>query len=231
VKGHYRLLALGLLSAIIILAGCVSRGDYQDLENVVTNQARVIGNLKNYNHDLQLKYDRAVSDNPLVEEENARLKRELGVYKEQYAKMKDLWENRPAQKAPEGMKFEPWGIRAESRVLFDSGEHKLKATGKQALKAVSATLKALRIQVEGHTDSDRVVRTKKRYPHGNLQLSGERALEVANFLIKECGLNPKNVSYCGYGEYKPIASNDSPAGKARNRRVDIRVQPVKQPKP
>ena len=111
-KGQHLFLVLGLLFAIVVLAGCVSRGDYQDLENVVANQARVIGNLKNYNHDLQLKYDRAVSDNPLVEEENARLKRELAVYKEQYAKIKDLWENRPAQKAPEGMKFEPWGIRA-----------------------------------------------------------------------------------------------------------------------
>jgi flagellar motor protein MotB len=214
-----RFLILVSLGALVALTGCVSKGDYDSLQQVVDNQARVIRNLKNYNHDLQMKYDRAVSDDPL-KEENEKLRSEM--------------ENRFARSVmPAGFTPEPWGIRAEGAALFDSGQHRLKASGQAALRKLAPSLKGLKIRVEGHTDNDPVRHTKERYPYGNLQLSGMRALEVANFLIKECGLDPHNVSFCGYGEHDPIAPNDSPTGKAKNRRVDIRaLQVVKEsPKP
>jgi chemotaxis protein MotB len=229
-----RFLILVSLGALVALTGCVSKGDYDSLQQVVDNQARVIRNLKNYNHDLQMKYDRAVSDDPLKDEKLSRLLKEVEIYKEENEKLRSEMENRFARSdMPAGFTPEPWGIRAEGAALFDSGQHRLKASGQAALRKLAPSLKGLKIRVEGHTDNDPVRHTKERYPYGNLQLSGMRALEVANFLIKECGLDPHNVSFCGYGEHDPIAPNDSTTGKAKNRRVDIRaLQVVKEsPKP
>ena len=61
----------------------------------------------------------------------------------------------------------------------------------------------------------------KEYPLGNLELSGERALKVADYLSKEGGLQADRVSFAGYGEHSPIEPNDSDSHRAHNRRVEI----------
>ena len=73
----------------------------------------------------------------------------------------------------------------------------MKTSGKAALKQIATSLQGLLVRVEGHTDNDPVKVTKNRYPYGNLELSGRRALEVANFLIRECNFPARSVSYCG----------------------------------
>lgn len=73
----------------------------------------------------------------------------------------------------------------------------------------------MHIEIAGHTDSDGDA-------HENLILSQNRADAVMNYLLK-MGLDPKRVRAKGYGEYKPIAPNDSAPNKARNRRTEVRV--------
>jgi len=76
--------------------------------------------------------------------------------------------------------------------------------------------------VEGHTDSDQ---PKKSGWDSNLELSVNRALSVANYLIKDMKVGAESMRISGHGEWKPMADNKSKEGKAANRRVEILVIP------
>ena len=76
------------------------------------------------------------------------------------------------------------------------------------------------IEIEGHTDS-RPIHTAK-YADNN-ELSSARALSVFNYLIENAGLDPAMVKHTGRGEYVPIADNTTDAGRAKNRRVEIKI--------
>ena len=117
-------------------------------------------------------------------------------------------------------------------VLFASGSADLSADGRQALvNTVAADIQSAahgRIWVRGHTDSDPVVRpaTLQKFPHGNLQLSSARAIEVAAVLIGPGNVPSDQVVVSGFGPYEPLAPNDSAENKALNRRVEIYVSPA-----
>jgi chemotaxis protein MotB len=76
------------------------------------------------------------------------------------------------------------------------------------------------ILVEGHTDSVPVVNGP--FP-SNWELSTQRAVNVVRFLVDECGISPEKLSAAGYADSRPVASNDSPEGRAQNRRVNLIV--------
>ncbi len=105
-------------------------------------------------------------------------------------------------------------------VLFSSGSANLAEGSLTVLHRLAVMLKELPndIRVEGHTDN--VPISTSLFP-SNWHLSVSRALNTAYYLINTEGLSPEKVSIVGYSEYKPIASNDTPDGKASNRRVDI----------
>ena len=75
------------------------------------------------------------------------------------------------------------------------------------------------IIVEGHTDSQRVAGSLAQYYDSNWELSTARATSVARLLIDKYGLPPNHLGAVGYGEFRPIASNETPEGRAQNRRV------------
>jgi chemotaxis protein MotB len=109
-------------------------------------------------------------------------------------------------------------------VLFDSGKASVSGRGKEALGQVAAglvTIQGRRFQVAGHTDNQPI-----RFSGfaSNWQLSSERALAVVNILIQE-GMHPDTLSAAGYGEFDPVASNDAPETKGKNRRIEITLQP------
>lgn len=90
------------------------------------------------------------------------------------------------------------------------------------LRAVGQKLKNVdgSILVEGHTDSIPV--TNGSFA-SNWELSALRAVNVLKFLVTECGVDPRNLSAAGYADSRPVASNDSPEGRAQNRRVNLIV--------
>jgi flagellar motor protein MotB len=119
---------------------------------------------------------------------------------------------------PRGMKYE-----VAERLLFEPGKATLRESGKKALARVAESLRggSEKIAIEGHTDDRPIVVHAKEYPLGNLELSGARALRVADYLKKDGGLEPNRVSFAGYGEHQPVVANDTDAHRARNRRVEI----------
>lgn len=103
---------------------------------------------------------------------------------------------------------------------FEVGQSDLSREATAMLGRVAGVLATLPnpVRIEGHTD-DTPIRTS-RY-QSNWELSTARATRVVAFLIGDGGLTPARLSAAGYGEFRPRAANASPAGRARNRRVDL----------
>ncbi|HEU4537445.1 MAG TPA: OmpA family protein [Polyangiaceae bacterium] len=109
-------------------------------------------------------------------------------------------------------------------VLFDSGRVQVKPAGRDALTEVAAALKPMgdrHFQVAGHTDN--VPIDNARFA-SNWELSTQRAVEVVRLMVGQ-GVAAEALSAAGYSEYDPVASNASPEGKAKNRRIEITLVP------
>ena len=105
-----------------------------------------------------------------------------------------------------------------SDVLFDSGQYTLKSIAREKLARVSGIVLAhpgLRLQAEGHTDS-------VGSDNFNQALSEKRALTVRDFLVEQ-GIPIASLGAQGFGKTMPVATNDTAAGRQRNRRVELVV--------
>ena len=114
-------------------------------------------------------------------------------------------------------------IRLESDVLFDSAKAQLRPEAQSALGKVAVVLAQFpgaKVEIDGHTDS-------KGGAAMNLDLSEKRAVAVSEFLKKRAELAKINFATHGFGETKPIASNDTDEGRQQNRRVEIVVEKEK----
>lgn len=111
-------------------------------------------------------------------------------------------------------------VRFADRVLFDLGKAELKEEAKEVLGRIGSLLSRLpnHVRVEGHTDN---LPIKTATFPSNWELSTARATSVIRYLIEDSGLRPNMLSAAGYGEYRPIETNATEAGRAANRRVDI----------
>jgi len=76
------------------------------------------------------------------------------------------------------------------------------------------------IRIEGHTDN--VPISTARFP-SNWDLSTARSLKILKYFIDAHGYDPRKLSALGFGEFRPIDTNDTPTGRIKNRRVDIMV--------
>jgi chemotaxis protein MotB len=113
-------------------------------------------------------------------------------------------------------------IHIMESALFRSGSAELEPKAMAILDLVAQQIKELpnHIRVEGHTDN-RPINTPK-YP-SNWELSSDRATQVLRYLTDSRILDPKKISALGFGEFRPMASNDTDENRANNRRVDIVV--------
>ena len=118
-----------------------------------------------------------------------------------------------------------------AEVLFDSGKAKLSPEGENMLSKVAGVIKEEvsdnDVGVEGHTDNEPI---KYSGWKSNWELSTARATSVLHYLVDNCGLEPDKLSATGYGEYRPVASNDTPEGMQQNRRVEIIIKPLPEAK-
>lgn len=112
-------------------------------------------------------------------------------------------------------------IEIKSNILFSSGQAVLQASAKPTLVKIADVLKDLKNQVNVEGFTDNVPIHTLVFP-SNWELSAARAANVVH-LFSKSGISPKRLSAIGYGEFKPQASNATPEGRKKNRRINIVV--------
>jgi chemotaxis protein MotB len=112
-------------------------------------------------------------------------------------------------------------VDVADKILFDSGKADLKKDGKEVLLKVGEALSKSDkyIRVGGHTDN--VPLSAGAAYASNWELSAARATTVVRFLQDQAKLDPKRLIATGRSEYSPVAPNDTPANKQKNRRIEI----------
>jgi flagellar motor protein MotB len=114
-------------------------------------------------------------------------------------------------------------ITVGSDILFSAGRASLTKSGSAALSAIArdltTTYAGKQVRVYGFTDSDPIKKTKNLWKD-NLDLSANRAMAVTRYLISQ-GVDAANIESVAMGASRPVASNSSSSGKAKNRRVEI----------
>jgi len=113
-----------------------------------------------------------------------------------------------------------------AEVLFDSGKATLRKDAYKKLdkvaKVLNTTVKDSAVGIEGHTDNVPIKYSKWK---SNWELSVARALSVLHYLEDKKHVDPRRLTATGYGEYHPVASNKTAAGRQKNRRVEIVILP------
>lgn len=114
-------------------------------------------------------------------------------------------------------------LSLKGAILFDSGQAGIRSEAEPILEKVGIILERYAggtIEIEGHTDN--VPMHSSKYANNN-ELSSARALSVFDYLVEHTTLNPADIKHSGRGEYVPVADNDTEIGRAKNRRVEIRI--------
>jgi chemotaxis protein MotB len=111
-------------------------------------------------------------------------------------------------------------------ILFPEGGWELHEDGRRELSKIVPTLQSVagkQIVIEGFTDNEPILpRLAERFPN-NWSLASARAISVVSYLEQQ-GVDPNFLSAVSFGKYRPVASNDSAEGRAKNRRINIMIQ-------
>jgi chemotaxis protein MotB len=113
-------------------------------------------------------------------------------------------------------------------ILFNTGSAELRPGGARALRLIAKVLKEYPerdVSIEGHTDNTPIGEPLSETYPTNWELSAARAARAVRFLQTEAGIEPDRLRVVGYGEHRPVAPNNDPEHKARNRRIEIMLLP------
>lgn len=246
------LLAAGLLGA----AGCVSQGRFVQVEQerdlLEANNAALKGQVDSAKltgealaqqkaqldlERMELANEKAALEAKLKETQNneEELGSKLKDREAEQKKLKATYDGLVAdlQKELKSGQVQVQQLRDGLRVnvsqdiLFDSGSAELDNNGTEVLGRVAGQLKKSphQIMVIGHTDNKPIgVALAKHYP-SNWELAGARASSVVR-LFNKSGLSSKRMLAVSMADIKPVASNANPEGRAKNRRIEIRLRPI-----
>lgn len=111
-------------------------------------------------------------------------------------------------------------VRLSQPMIFKGGTAELRRGGYLVLDEIAAAIRGTgrNVKIEGHTDN--IPARSEKYPT-NWDLSSARALMVLKYFIDTHSFDPRKISASGYGEFRPVASNDTLRGRSKNRRVEI----------
>jgi chemotaxis protein MotB len=203
-----------VMAAVSMLTGC-------------TNWKKKYNALDVEHQNLKGLYESCVTSLDTSAEEQARMSQELENLKNQLAAGKS---------ASQATGFEGKDVKVDeaagtitvtlpNEILFASGKATLKSATNSELDDIYRVLRerysGRRVDVVGHTDTDPIVKTKDLWKD-NWDLSAGRALTVLRYLVDK-GVSPEKIRGVACGQSRPVASNATAAGKAKNRRVEIIV--------
>ncbi|MEM7411905.1 MAG: OmpA family protein [Myxococcota bacterium] len=175
--------------------------------------------------ELQRTRDRLSTDLREREEQVEELSKLSGNYE---ALVKDLESEVAAGQIQIEQLTEGLRLNLSQEILFRSGAVKLEPYGIEVLRKVSAQLVKFpqQVEVQGHTDDVPLSSGLARRWGTNWELAAARATQVVRLFEGE-GVDPSRLRAVSYGPHAPVAENDSAEGRAQNRRIEIRLIPVK----
>jgi len=211
-KGN--LLALTIVAASLATAGCVSTGKYEKLE---ADKNQEISNLQDQKQSLQEQIASLEKEKHALEATSQQsqtqfdaLVKKLSAEVEQGQLQVRQYQNMLS-------------VDVAEKIFFDSGRAVLKEGGKEVLAKVGEALKSYDnkvIRVVGYTDNVPIAKSMQNVYPTNWELSVARATNVVRYL-QDVGVPPERMVAAGRGEFAPIAPNDTPEGRQKNRRIEI----------
>jgi len=229
-------------AAAFTMAGCVSQGTYDQLEadknQEITALQKQRGGLQEQVQALQSQRSGLEQQKTSLEQQQADLRKQIEALEQQKAQLLTASQQTLSQydslvrNLTEEVKKGELQVRqykdmltvdVAEQLFFDSGRANLKDTGKAVLKKVGEALKGYEdkvIRIVGHTDNVPISKSAQKVFPSNWELSVARATTVVRYL-QEVGIPPERMIASGRAEYQPIAENDTPDGRKKNRRIEI----------
>ena len=232
---RHRLFVIVVLAAALFASGCVSTGTFEKMqaskngEIAVLNQDKAglekqIADQKQKVLKLEQEKSAAEQKAAAAEQEKAAIVAANQQRQQQYDALvqglsKEVEKGQLQVKQYKNM----LAVDLAEQIFFDSGRANLKAGGKEVLKKVAEALKGYEnkiIRVVGHTDNVPLAKSLQATFPTNWELSVARATNVVRFL-QEAGIPADRMIPSGRAEYDPVAPNDTPEGRQKNRRIEI----------
>jgi chemotaxis protein MotB len=228
-------IGLAILAAAFITSGCVSTGTHEKMQATKNEE---IATLQKEKAAVEKQKATLEQDNAALKQQNMAVQQQVGTLEHDKAALIAANERRRqqynslvqslAKEVEKGqLKVRQYqnmlSVDLADQVFFDSGRATLKTSGKDVLKKVAEALKGYEnkvIRVAGHTDNVPVAKILQDKFPSNWELSVARATTVVRF-FQDSGIPPERLIASGRGEYEPVASNDSPEGRQKNRRIEI----------
>jgi len=224
-----------VLAAAVMAGGCVSKGSY---EKLAAEKNQEIDALQKQRGGLVEQVGSLQSQRSALEQQQADLRKQIDALEQQKAQLLTASQQNKSQydalvrNLTEEVKKGELQVRqykdmltvdVAEQLFFDSGRANLKDTGKAVLKKVGDALKGYEdkvIRVVGHTDNVPISKAAQKIFPSNWELSVARATTVVRYL-QEVGIPPERMVASGRAEYQPVAENDTPEGRKKNRRIEI----------
>lgn len=203
--------------------------DTTNLGNSLRNYQTLLKNNLNENQKLNTNLAQKIAE---LDEREKTIKQLQNMIDEQNNKVQQLLSS--VKDALLGFNSDELTVREEGgkvyvamsdKLLFESGKAIVNEQGKQALGKLAEVLNKqtdIDVYIEGHTDS---VPIKTAVYQDNWDLSVIRATSVVRILTETYAVNPMQIQPCGRGEFKPVDTNTTPDGRAKNRRTEIIMAP------
>lgn len=193
---------------------------------LISSGATQLNNLDEYYSDMGKASESNNEEDPLAEFEKQQMEEKKEKAEELYSEIIDKTETNRLEDSLDVTMDDGYNyvmLSLNGAVLFQSGSAEVQEGAKQILSRVASILKAYegkRIKIEGHTDN---VPINNAEYNSNLWLSTARATKVLEYLVNSKNLKSKHLEASGRGDADPIASNDTAEGRAKNRRVEIKI--------
>lgn len=193
---------------------------------LISSGVSQLNNLDDYFSDMGKAAEETENGDPMEEYKEELKKEQREEVEEMYDELSEMVENGKLQdnvKLGIDSNYQYVKISLSGAILFGSGQAEFLPDAKPILSRVGDILKMYDnslIKIEGHTDNVPISSSKYK---DNMELSTARAISVWTYFANKKGLNPKTLEASGRSQYDAIASNKTAEGRAKNRRVEIKI--------